>query len=45
MSDATKIEELRIVEVSGVDFPANASNAFQGLSQDLTLVFDAVEFP
>jgi hypothetical protein len=27
------------------DFPASASNAFQGLHQDLTLVFDAVEFP
>lgn len=26
-------------------FPANASNAFQGLVQDLTLVFDAVEYP
>lgn len=26
-------------------FPASASNAFQGLLQDLTLVFDAVEFP
>jgi hypothetical protein len=28
-----------------VDFPASASNAFQGLVQDLTLVFDAIEFP
>ena len=27
------------------DFPASASNAFQGLMQDLALVFDAVEFP
>ena len=27
------------------DFPANASNAFQGLVQDLSLVFTAVEFP
>jgi hypothetical protein len=27
------------------DFPASAPNAFQGLVQDLTLVFDAVEFP
>jgi hypothetical protein len=26
-------------------FPGNASNAFQGLIQDLALVFDAVEFP
>jgi outer membrane biosynthesis protein TonB len=26
-------------------FPGNASNAFQGLVQDLALVFDAVEFP
>ena len=28
-----------------VDFPATASNVFQGLTQDLTLVFDAIEFP
>jgi hypothetical protein len=28
-----------------VAFPASASNGFQGLVQDLTLVFDAVEFP
>ena len=28
-----------------VDFPVSASNAFQGLVQDLTLVFDAIEFP
>lgn len=28
-----------------VDFPASASNGFQGLVQDLTLVFDAIEFP
>jgi len=28
-----------------VDFPASASNAFQGLVQDLALVFDAIEFP
>jgi spore coat-associated protein N len=28
-----------------VDFPATASNAFQGLVQDLALVFDAIEFP
>jgi len=28
-----------------VDFPASASNAFQGLIQDLALVFDAVEYP
>ena len=28
-----------------VAFPASASNAFQGLLQDLTVVFDAVEFP
>ena len=27
------------------DFPPSASNAFQGLVQDLTVVFDAVEFP
>jgi hypothetical protein len=27
------------------DFPAAAPNTFQGLVQDLTLVFDAVEFP
>jgi len=27
------------------DFPASASNTFQGLVQDLTLVFDAVQFP
>ena len=27
------------------DFPATASNAFQGLVQDLALVFDAVEYP
>jgi hypothetical protein len=27
------------------DFPASASNAFQGLIQDLALVFDAVEYP
>jgi hypothetical protein len=26
-------------------FPGSASNAFQGLAQDLALVFDAVEFP
>jgi len=26
-------------------FPASASNSFQGLLQDLTLVFDAVQFP
>ena len=26
-------------------FPGNASNAFQGLVQDLALVFDAIEFP
>ena len=26
-------------------FPASASNGFQGLVQDLTLVFDAVEYP
>ena len=26
-------------------FPASAPNSFQGLLQDLTLVFDAVEFP
>ena len=26
-------------------FPASAPNSFQGLSQDLTLVFDAVQFP
>ena len=26
-------------------FPAGAANTFQGLVQDLTLVFDAVEFP
>jgi hypothetical protein len=28
-----------------VDFPRTASNTFQGLTQDLTLVFDAIEFP
>ena len=28
-----------------VDFPPSASNAFQGLDQDLALVFDAIEFP
>lgn len=28
-----------------VGFPASAPNSFQGLLQDLTLVFDAVEFP
>lgn len=28
-----------------VDFPPSAANAFQGLRQDLSLVFDAVEFP
>ncbi|HTJ62039.1 MAG TPA: hypothetical protein VL333_12690 [Candidatus Saccharimonadales bacterium] len=28
-----------------VDFPVSASNAFQGLVQDLTFVFDAIEFP
>jgi len=28
-----------------VDFPTSASNAFQGLVQDLALVFDAIEFP
>ena len=28
-----------------VDFPASASNTFQGLDQDLTLVFDAIEVP
>jgi len=28
-----------------VGFPASASNAFQGLVQDLALVFDAIEFP
>jgi hypothetical protein len=28
-----------------VDFPGMASNSFQGLTQDLTLVFDAIEFP
>ena len=28
-----------------VDFPGTASNSFQGLTQDLTLVFDAIEFP
>ncbi|HEV2250237.1 MAG TPA: hypothetical protein VGT60_07005 [Candidatus Limnocylindria bacterium] len=27
------------------DFPTSAGNAFQGLVQDLTLVFDAVEYP
>lgn len=27
------------------DFPATASNAFQGLVQDLALAFDAVEYP
>jgi len=27
------------------DFPPSASNTFQGLVQDLTVVFDAVEFP
>lgn len=27
------------------DFPGSASNAFQGLIQDLALVFDAVEYP
>jgi len=27
------------------DFPASASNTFQGLVQDLTLVFNAVQFP
>ena len=26
-------------------FPASATNSFQGLLQDLTLVFDAVQFP
>ena len=26
-------------------FPASASNTFQGLAQDLTLVFDAVQYP
>jgi hypothetical protein len=28
-----------------VTFPTSASNAFQGLVQDLALVFDAIEFP
>jgi len=28
-----------------VDFPPTASNAFQGLTQDLVLVFDAIELP
>jgi hypothetical protein len=28
-----------------IAFPASASNTFQGLIQDLTLVFDAIEFP
>ena len=28
-----------------VDFPGTASNAFQGLDQDLALVFDAIQFP
>jgi hypothetical protein len=28
-----------------VDFPMTASNMFQGLTQDLVLVFDAIEFP
>jgi hypothetical protein len=28
-----------------LDFPASASNALQGLVQDLALVFDAIEFP
>jgi hypothetical protein len=27
------------------DFPASAPNTFQGLVQDLTLVFDAIQFP
>ena len=27
------------------DFPATAPNSFQGLVQDLTLVFDAIQFP
>jgi len=27
------------------DFPVSASNAFQGLIQDLALIFDAVEYP
>lgn len=27
------------------DFPATAPNTFQGLVQDLTLVFDAIQFP
>ena len=26
-------------------FPASAPNTFQGLLQDLTLVFDAIQFP
>jgi hypothetical protein len=28
-----------------VDFPASAPNAFQGLNQDLTLVFNAIQYP
>jgi hypothetical protein len=28
-----------------VDFPGTAANTFQGLTQDLALVFDAIEFP